>query len=137
MNPRAEDLKRRTHEFFIRVIALSEELPKTMAASSIASQLVDSAGSADSNYRAACKGRSRKDFVSKIGIAAEEADESVGWLKALRDAKLGNAEKVSSLIKEADELAAIFVASHKTAKSRLAQEERTRVAENKARRRHA
>lgn len=86
-------------------------------------QLIDSAGSADSNYRACCKGRSRKEFISKIGIAAEEADESLGWLLALRDAGLGDKTEVRELLREANELTAIFVASGKTAKDRLASAE--------------
>jgi four helix bundle protein len=135
MNPQADALKRRAHEFFVRVIALCQDLPKTAAANSIASQLADSAGSAASNYRAACKGRSRKEFIAKIGIAAEEADESLGWLEALRDAKLGNADEVIRLIQEADELASIFVASHKTAESRLAEEEKLRALQKQVRRR--
>ena len=128
-------MKRRAHDFFVRVIALCDGLPRTMAADSIASQLVDAAGSTASNYRAACKGRSRKEFIAKVGIAAEEADESLGWLEALRDARLGNAEEVSRLIREADELASIFVASHKTAESRLAQEENLRASQRQFRRR--
>jgi four helix bundle protein len=76
----------------------------------------DSAGSTDSNYRGACRGRSRKEFIAKIGVAAEEADESQGWLQALLAAGIGNKLETLALIKEADELIAIFVASEKTAK---------------------
>jgi len=135
MSAQADALKRRAHDFFVRVVALCDGLPRTVAADSIASQLVDSAGSAASNYRAACKGRSRKEFIAKVGIAAEEADESVGWLEALRDARLGNAEEVIRLIREANELASIFVASHKTAEFRLAQEEKLRASQRQVRRR--
>ncbi|CAN5836876.1 hypothetical protein BH18ACI5_BH18ACI5_08450 [soil metagenome] len=80
MNEKADKLRDRTHRFFIRVIALCERLPRTAAAFAITKQLLDSAGSTDSNYRAACRARSLKEFIAKIGVAAEEADESLGWL---------------------------------------------------------
>lgn len=135
MGEQAEHLKLRAHEFFIRVIKLCQQLPSTREGDSIARQLIDSAGSASSNYRAACKGRSRKEFISKIGIAAEEADESKGWLEALRDASLGEQPEISRLISEANELTAIFVKSHKTAERRLAEEEKREAAERLSRRR--
>ena len=115
MKPETQALQKRTHDFFVRVIALCDALPPSAAARSISDQLLDSAGSADSNYRAACRARSRKEFVAKIGVAAEEADESLGWLEALRDAKLTTGANIQALIQEADELTAIFVKSHKTA----------------------
>ena len=115
MKPETEALQKRTQDFFIRVIRLCEALPNKAAARSISDQLLDSAGSADSNYRAACRARSRKEFVAKIGVAAEEADESLGWLEALRNARLSTGDEIVSLIQEANELTAIFVKSHKTA----------------------
>jgi four helix bundle protein len=135
MNSKAEALKQRTHDFFVRVIELCRTVPKNTEGTSISDQLVDSAGSTDSNYGAACKARTRGQFIDKVGIAAEEADESKRWLEALRDAGLGELREVESLIKEANELTSIFVASHKTAKRRL-QEERERQAAEKARRRN-
>jgi four helix bundle protein len=78
--------------------------------------LLDSAGSADSNYRSACRGRSTKEFIAKLGVAAEEADESKGWLLALLEADLADPNEAAALINEADELIAIFVASEKTAR---------------------
>jgi four helix bundle protein len=78
--------------------------------------LLDSAGSTASNYRSACRGRSKREFVAKLGVAAEEADETKGWLEALLDANLGDPDETAKLIKEADELTAIFVASQKTAR---------------------
>jgi four helix bundle protein len=82
---------------------------------------------------AACKGRTRKQFIDKVGIAAEEADESKRWLEALRDAGLGNRDEVERLIKEADELTAIFIRSHKTAQQRLAEAERQKAEQKAAR----
>lgn len=124
MSEKADALKQRTHAFFIRVIALCDTLPQSTAAQSIAAQLIDSSGSTDSNYRAACRARSKKEFVAKIGVAAEEADESLGWLESLRDVRLGEAQEVIALIKEADELTRILVKSHKTAEFNLQQEAR-------------
>jgi len=70
------------------------------------------------NYRASCKARSRAEFIAKIGVVAEEADESEGWLALLLDLKLGPAEEVHALRVEADELTAIFTASSRTARGR-------------------
>jgi four helix bundle protein len=134
MNPKAEVLKKRTHDFFIRVIRFCDTIPESAAGASISSQLLDSAGSVDSNYGAACKGRTRKQFIDKVGIAAEEADESKRWLEALRDANLGEKDEVVKLIKEANELTAILVASHKTARAGQEETERREAAARAARR---
>lgn len=125
-------LKARAHQFFVRVVALLRTVPRTIAADSIAEQLADSAGSTSSNYRGACKARSRKEFISKVGVAAEEADESKEWLESLRDCGFGDGKEVERLIAEADELTAIFVASHKTAQRRLAEQEQRLAAEKQA-----
>jgi four helix bundle protein len=115
MNPKAKELQKRTHEFFMRVIRVCEQLPQSESARSISGQLLDSSGSTDSNYRAACRARTRKEFIAKLGTTVEEADESLGWLESLRDTGLGPAEEILSLVKEADELVSIFVRSRKTA----------------------
>ena len=99
MNLKAETLKQRTHDFFIGVIRFCRNIPPSPEAHSIVEQLLDSAGSTDSNYRAACKARSKKEFAAKVGVAAEEADE----------------------------LTSIFVASHKTVTRRLAEEKLRRA----------
>ena len=80
MNPKARALQQRTHEFFLDVIRLCECLPHSQASRSISAQLTDAAGATDSNYRAACRARSRREFIAKFGVAAEEADEAQGWL---------------------------------------------------------
>jgi four helix bundle protein len=115
MNPKTVALQRRTRKFLARVIRFCESLPEHGAAERIKPQLLDSAGSADSNYRAACRARSRKELIAKIGIAIEEADEAKGWLEALLDVDLGDENQGTALAREADELTAIFVASRKTA----------------------
>ena len=133
MKAETQALQARTHSFFVSVIKLCESVPDTPAARSICEQLLDSSGSTDSNYRAACKARSKKEFIAKIGVAAEEADESLGWLTALRDAQLVNRDAAAPLIREANELTSIFVASSKTATENLAEEERRRAAKRRLR----
>ena len=115
MNEKARQLQARTHKFATAVIKFCERLPKNMAAQKIADQLVDSSGSTDSNYRACCRARSDDEFISKVGVAAEEADESKGWLELLVSSDQVSAEIAAPLIQEADELTAIFVKSRKTA----------------------
>jgi four helix bundle protein len=123
MKEQAEKLKARTHAFFVRVIELCDALDGRPAARSIARQLVDAAGGTDRNYRAVCRARSKKEFIAKLGVAIEEADECLGWLNALRAANLGDAALVASLAREADELTRIFVKSRQTAQTNLAREE--------------
>lgn len=121
MNEKAEQLQARTRAFASSVIRFCERLPQSDAARQIAKQLVDSATSTDSNYRAACRGRSVKEFIAKLGVAAEEADESKGWLQLLVQSAITSGEPAAGLIKEADELTRIFVASRKTAEKRKAE----------------
>jgi four helix bundle protein len=134
MNPKALALQERTQRFFVRVTQFCEGLPKNSTTSSITDQLTDSAGSTDSNYRGACRARSTDEFIAKIGVAAEEADESKGWLNSLLARAYGDREQTQALIKEADELTAILTASHKTA-CRHRDEKRQREAEEKRRKR--
>ncbi|MEO6236153.1 MAG: four helix bundle protein [Vicinamibacterales bacterium] len=115
MDPKAVELQARTRRFATAVIKFCQSLPKDIATQKIVSQLLDSAGSADSNYRATCRARSPEEFIAKIGVAAEEADESKGWLQLLVSANLARPEDARDLIRESDELTAIFVASRKTA----------------------
>src|SRR5262249_49620585 len=116
MNSKALALQARTRAFADRVIKLCEELPSTPAADSIREQLIASSGSADSNYRAACRARSRKEFISKLGVVVEESDESLGWLQLLIDSSICATDGAKSLVDEANQLVAIFVQSEKTAK---------------------
>ena len=127
MNPKAEALISRTHTFLMRVIRFCDTLPSKPAALRFKGQLLDAAGGTDSNYRAACRARSRKEFVAKVGVAAEESDECVGWLKTLREANCGDPSEAAALEQEAIELTKIFTASQKTA--RWNQRTRKRAAE--------
>lgn len=112
----SEELKRRTKMFGIQVIKLVEALPKSMATEAMGRQLLRAATAVGANYRAACRARSQADFVSKIGVVEEEADESAYWLEVLRDADLTHGHQITGLLREANELTAIFTASGKTAK---------------------
>jgi len=120
MNPKALELQARTQRFAKQVIAFCEALPNDIATQKIVGQLLDSAGSTDSNYRATCRARSPDEFISKIGVAAEEADESKGWLELLVESGKTTVDAAGPLIKEADELTAIFVASRITAQANQA-----------------
>jgi len=111
-----EELKRRTKRFALRAINLVEALPRSRTAEVIGRQLLRSATSVAANYRAACRGRSKPDFVSKLGIVEEESDESLFWLELIVEAGLMPEKRVKALLKEADELTAIFAASGRTAK---------------------
>jgi four helix bundle protein len=126
VNTRARELRERTHKFFVRVMKFCEALPSDDVVRSIRPQLLDSAGSTDSNYRAACKARTRKEFISRIAVAAEEADESYGWLTALVSKGCGDQTENAALVQEADELTRIFVASRKTAEASLQAEKLAR-----------
>ena len=124
MNPKAVELQARTQRFATAVIRFCERLGKDVATQKIVGQLLDSSGSTDSNYRATCRARSPDEFIAKIGVAAEEADESKGWLQLLVASDLAGIQDTRDLIQEADALTAIFVASRKTAQRHKAERER-------------
>jgi len=113
-----KELQCRTKQFALRVIRLVEALPRRRTAQVIGNQLLRSATSVAANYRAACRARSQADFVHKLGIVEEEADESLFWLEMVVETNLMPEARVQDLIQEADELTAIFVASRKTAKKK-------------------
>lgn len=115
---KSEELRSRTKEFAHRCIKLAMALPDTYLGNHIRGQLIRCSTSVASNYRAACIAQSRASFVSKLSIVLEEADESHFWLEFIIDEKLLKKERVEPLLKEADELTAIFIASRKTAKER-------------------
>jgi len=111
-----KDLQERTKRFALEVIRLVESLPRTRTAEVIGKQLLRSATSVGANYRAACRSRSHAEFISKINVVEEEADESHFWLDLLAESGVVSHERVSGLLKEANELTAIFVATGRTAK---------------------
>ena len=105
------ELKLRTKTFGLRILKLVRHLPSDVPGKVVAHQLARSALSVGANYRSACRGRSRAEFVAKLGVALEEADESAYWLEIITDDGMLAAKKVSALLQEADELVAIFFAA--------------------------
>jgi four helix bundle protein len=108
------ELLARTKTFGLRILNVVDHLPRTMSARAIGRQLVRCGTSVGANYRAACRSRSRAEFAAKLRIVAEEADETVYWLEVLRDAKLLPEGRLSELLKEANELTAIFTAGRRS-----------------------
>lgn len=111
------ELRTRTKAFALRVIRMSQALPRTREANVLIQQILRSATSMAANYRAAGRSRSKAEFIAKIGIVVEEADETVFWLEMLGDSGIVQSAKLQKLVDEATQLVAIFTASRKTAKA--------------------
>src|SRR5436190_4497921 len=111
-----DDLKKRTKQYALRVLKLVTALPKTVEDRAIAGQLVRAGTAVVANYRAACRGRSKAEFVAKLGIVEEEVDESAYWLELIVEAGMKSAHLVRPLHDEAVQLARIVAASIKTAR---------------------
>lgn len=116
----AEELKKRTKQFAIRIVKLFRSLPRSEEAKIIGRQLLRSGTSVAANYRAVCRSRSKAEFIAKVGVVVEEADETVLWLELLVDTEIVRANRMTKLIVEANELLAIFAASQHTARSQRA-----------------
>jgi len=112
----ADALRKRTKEFALRVLRLLDSIPHGRTDDVLVRQLAKAATSVGANYRAACRARSKADFVSKITIVEEEADETQSWLELLLDLGRGNKAEIKALVDEAKELTAIFTASGRTAR---------------------
>ena len=113
----SEELKKSNKKRAIEVIRLVESLPKCVATDIIGKQVIRSITSVAANYRSACRARSRADFINKLGIVEEEADETLFWIEMLEESGKVKEESISALQKEIQEIVAIFSASHKTAKA--------------------
>jgi four helix bundle protein len=113
-----EQLKQRTKQFALRIIKLVGSLPQTIEGREIGRQLIRSGTSIGANYRGACKGRSTAEFIAKLGIVEEEADETAYWLELVIEGGLLEKEVVQLLVQEANELVAIMASSRKTASRR-------------------
>lgn len=111
-----EDLKKRTKQFALRVIKMGKAIKTDDIDKVILKQLIRSATSVGSNYRAAIKAKSKRDFIYKLAVIEEEADESYFWLELMAEAEIVKPEKIVALKNEAKELTAIFTAQGKTAK---------------------
>lgn len=110
------ELQKRTMQFHIDVIKLCGRFPRNAAGYETAKQLIRSAGSVGANYRAACRAKSNADWIFKIEVVLEEADESLYWMQASKAANLIEGEDLEALIKESNELVSIFNAADITSK---------------------
>ncbi len=113
-----EELKQRIKKFALQVIKLVGSMPRNIEGRAIGRQLVRSGTSVGANYRSACRSRSRAEFVAKLGIVEEEADETAYWLELIIEGALLQAGAVKPLLQEANELVAIMAASRKSASAR-------------------
>lgn len=113
-----ELIKKRTKQIGLEVIQLIDELPNKPSAWAIAKQIVRSSTSVGANYRAACRAKSTPDFINKLKIVEEEADETYYWLEILEESGLVNTARVELLKKEVNEILSIVVASIKTMRAK-------------------
>ena len=118
MSEKSEQLRERTKAFALRIIRLFRYLPRTNEAQIIGKQLLRSGTSIGANYRSACHARSRAEFVAKLGIVVEEADETIYWLDLLMDSGTVKKERLANLLTEARQLTAIFTAATRTIKQK-------------------
>ena len=112
----SEELRNRTLRFAVRVVRFCRTLPDTWEAHRIGGQLIDAGTSVAMNCRSATRGRSRAEFITKLGVVVEEADESLGWLEPIGQVGLARGTEFTWLLGEAGELTAIFGKAQKTAK---------------------
>ena len=113
---RHKELRTRTKAFSLRIIRMSQALPRTREANVLVQQILRSATGMAANYRAAGRSRSKAEFIAKIGVVLEEADETVFWLEMLSDSGIVRPTKLKELLSEATQLVAIFTASRRTAR---------------------
>lgn len=111
-----QQLKDRTQHFALRVMKMSDALPRTPGGRILADQIIRSATATAAGYRAACRARSRADWIDKIGRIIEEADETLLWLELIEQGNLLPASRLHPLKQEAHELTALFTAIHKSSK---------------------
>ena len=112
-----EQLRDRTKAFALRIIRLYRSLPYKTDTQVLGKQLLRCGTSVAANYRAVCRARSKAEFVAKIGIVVEEADEAILWLELMTESGIVSMKKTEALLKEAHELTAIFAASQRTARN--------------------
>ncbi len=113
---KATELKQRSKSFAIRIVNLFRSLSRAPDAQTLGKQLLRSGTSVAANYRAVCRARSKAEFISRMGIVVEEADETVFWLELLGETGVVREDRTRDLLKEANELVAIFAASLRTSK---------------------
>jgi four helix bundle protein len=123
-----KDMLQRTKAFALRIMKLVDALPKTTSGRAIGGQLIRCGTSVPANYRAACRGRSKAEFIAKLGIVEEESDESAFWLELIMKDRMLKERLVKALHQEACEITAIMAASKITARSRT----RSQIANRKS-----
>ena len=111
-----EELRDRTKRFALRIIRLFRYLPRTTEAQVLGKQLLRSGTSIGANYRAAGRARSKAEFIAKMGLVVEEADETVFWIECLLESGIVKSDLLTDLLSEANQLLAIFAASQRTAR---------------------
>ena len=116
-----EQIKKRTKHIGLEVIQLIDELPNKPSGWAIAKQIVRSSTSVGANYRAACRAKSTADFINKLKIVEEEADETIYWLEILEESGIVEAKRIEALKKEVNEILAIVVASIKSSRAKVNQ----------------
>ncbi len=136
-----EQIQYRTKQLALAIIKLAEHVPNNRVGWTFTDQIVRSSTSVAANYRAVCRARSDKEFIAKMGIVIEEADETLFWLEMIEESEImiydlglqnkdsknlktpirNHQSEIINLKKEANELVSIFVASVKTVKNRLNQ----------------
>ena len=114
-NPKADELKARTKRFALEALSFRRTLPATDEGADIGRQLSRSATGVAANYRAACRSRSDVEFIARIGVVLEEADESAFWLEIIDEIQLVAGSRAATLLHEANQLTAILAASSITA----------------------
>jgi four helix bundle protein len=112
----ADEMKRRTRAFALRIVRLVESLPPSRTADVIGKQLLRCGTSVGANYRASCRAKSPADFIAKMGIVEEEADETIYWIELLVESGVMKESPVADLLDEANQLVAIVVSSIRTAR---------------------
>ena len=125
MQQRTEELRARTKRFAITIIRLVRTLPNRPESWVIGKQILRSGTSVAANYRAACRARSRTEFLAKIGIVVEEADETVFWLELLWESEVIGRESLAGIALEANELLSLFSAIQITTKRSLERQSST------------
>ena len=114
---KGENIKDRTMKFAIRVITMAAAMPKGYSSQALSHQVIRSVTSVGANYRAACRSKSRNDFINKLKIVEEELDETIYWLELIRDIGIFPPERISPLLLENEELLSITVKSIQTARA--------------------
>jgi four helix bundle protein len=135
MNQWREHMKKRTHTFAVDVVRFVQEIPDRSDTRRLKDQLVGAASGADLNWHAACRGRTHKEFTSKLGVVLEEADEAAECLEVIRDSRIATGDELARLCQEGHELRLIFAKAARTANENEENAKRVKRAETKQGRR--